>query len=226
MNVEIKYKIEHRNVRYPRLEFKGLQLLVILPLEMRDPYEVIEKRKKWIQKKWNIIQEAIKKVSTLKDFMIFGETYMIERNRAETPMIDHTSKKILLNPENPKHRKIILKNLKNLLRMKIKPIIEEYIKRYSIYPNKIMIRRQQTKWGSCSDKKNISLNLKLVCLPDEVIKYVIFHEMIHLKYRRHNQIFWQVISQEFPSYKEQEQKLLEYWFATEMFFKNLEKLDK
>jgi hypothetical protein len=88
MNVEIKYKIEHRNIRYPRLEFKGLQLLVILPLEMKDPYEVIEKRKERIQKKWNIIQEAIKKVSTLKDFMIFGETYTIERNRAETPMID------------------------------------------------------------------------------------------------------------------------------------------
>ena len=219
--MEIKYKIEHRKVKYPRLEFKGLQLLVILPLEIRDPYEVIEKRRKWIQKKWNIIQEAVKKASTLKGFMIFGETYVIERNKAEIPVIDHASKKIQLNPENPKHQEIILSNLKNLLRMKIKPIIEEYVKKYDIHPNKIMIRRQQTKWGSCSDKKNISLNLKLVCLPEEVIRYIILHEMIHLKYKRHNQIFWQMISQEFPNYKEQEQKLLECWFATEIFFKNL-----
>jgi len=84
-----------------------------------------------------------------------------------------------------------------------------------------MIRRQQTKYGSSSDEKNTSLNLKLVCLPEEVIRYVILHEMMHLKYKRHNQIFWQMISQEFPNYKEQEQKLLEYWFATELFFKNL-----
>jgi predicted metal-dependent hydrolase len=89
-----------------------------------------------------------------------------------------------------------------------------------------MIRRQQTKWGSCSDKKNISLNLKLVCLLDEVIKYVIFHEMIHLKYRRHNQIFWQVISQEFPSYKEQEQNFSSTGSLLKCSSKNWEKLDK
>ena len=221
--MEIKYKIEHRKVKYPRLEFKGLQLLVILPLEINDPYEIIEKRKKWIQKKWNIIQEAIKKANVSKDFMIFGETYIIERNKTEIPTIDRSSKKIRLNPENPKHQKIILKNLKNLLKIKIKPIIEEYTKKYSIYPNKIMIKSQQTKWGSCSNKKNISLNLKLVCLPEKIIKYIIFHEMTHLKHKRHNQTFWQIISLEFPNYKEQEQKLLEYWFATEIFFKNLAK---
>jgi len=105
--------------------------------------------------------------------------------------------------------------------MKIKPIIEEYVKKYGVHPNKIIIRRQQTKWGSCSDRKNISLNLKLVCLPEEVIRYIILHEMTHLKYKRHNQTFWQIINQEFPNYKEQEQKLLEYWFATELFFKDL-----
>jgi hypothetical protein len=63
MNVEIKYKIEHRNVRYPRLEFKGLQLLVILPLEMRDPYEVIEKRKKWIQKNGTLYKKQLRKLA-------------------------------------------------------------------------------------------------------------------------------------------------------------------
>jgi predicted metal-dependent hydrolase len=47
------------------------------------------------------------------------------------------------------------------------------------------------------------------------------HELTHLKHKRHNHIFWQTIKHEYPNYKEYEQKLLEYWFITEMLFKNL-----
>jgi predicted metal-dependent hydrolase len=102
-----------------------------------------------------------------------------------------------------------------------KQVIEEYAIELGFKPNKIFVKRQKTKWGSCSNKKNITLNLKLVCLPEQTLKYIIFHEITHLKYKRHNQIFWQTISQKFPNYKEQERKLLEYWFTTELLFQNI-----
>lgn len=219
--MEIPYKIEHRNVKYPRLEFKGLQLLIILPQEIADPSEIIQKRKKWIEKKWNIIQEAIKQASTLKDFMIFGEPYSVEHTETHKPTIDHLQKRIKLDPKNPKHQQLLIKKLKSLLKHKILPIIEDYAKKLGIKPNKILIKRQQTKWGSCSSKRNITLNLKLVCLPEQTIKYIIYHEMTHLKHKRHNQAFWQTISQEFPDYKQHEKKLLGYWFHTEILLKNL-----
>jgi hypothetical protein len=153
--------------------------------------------------------------------MIFGETYTIENTTTEKPRINHAEKKIHLNYENPEYYKTILSQLKKLLKIKVKPIVEEYAAKFELQPNKILIKRQQTKWGSCSSKKNISLNLKLVCLPEQTIRYIIFHELTHLKYKRHNQTFWQTISQEFTNYKEQEQKLLEYWFTTELLFQNL-----
>jgi len=220
--MEIPYKIEYRKVKYPRLEFKGLELLIILPPEIKEPSKIIEKRKAWIQRKWNIIQEAIKKAGMPKDFMIFGETYLIEKTKTiEKPIISLTEKKIYLDRENLKHSNLILNQLKKLLKMKVKSIIAEYTSKYGLQINKILIKRQQTKWGSCSGKKNITLNLKLVCLPDQILRYIIFHELTHLKHKRHNQAFWQAISQEYPNYKEYEQKLLEYWFITEMLFKNL-----
>jgi predicted metal-dependent hydrolase len=219
--MEIPYKIEHRKVKYPRLEFKGLQLLVILPPEINEPSKLIEKRKAWIQRKWNMIQEAIKRANISGDFMIFGEAYTIENTITEKPRIDYNEKKIYLNCENPSHHQIILSQLKKLLNIKIRSIVEGYASKFGFKPNKILIKRQQTKWGSCSSKKNITLNLKLVCLPEQTIRYIIFHELTHLRYKRHNQVFWQIISQEFPNYKEQEQKLLEYWFTTELLFQNL-----
>jgi predicted metal-dependent hydrolase len=219
--MEIPYKIEHRKVKYPRLEFRGLQLLVILPQEKQDPSEILTKRKEWIQRRWEIIQEAVKKSPVPGDFMIFGEIYKIQNTSAGDPFINFAEKKILLDFKNPRHLKTVLNQLRKILKKKVEAIIEEYAGKCGYKPNKIYIRKQQTKWGSCSGKRNITLNLKLVCLPEQVIKYVVFHELTHLFYRRHNKKFWNAIGRKYPNYKEHEQKLLEYWFTTELFFKNL-----
>ena len=219
--MEIDYKVEHRDVKYPRLEFKGLTLLVILPHEIDDATEILEKRKSWVQKKWNIIQESLKNVSTPHGFMIFGEQFNIEDTDIQNPIMDLTQRKIQAKIGNQKHQKLIKQQLRNLLRQKLRTLVEEYSKKTGLKPNKIIIKQQKTKWGSCSNKKNLSFNLKLVCLPEELIRYVVFHEMLHLKDKKHSFLFWERIGREFPKYKDHERKLLEYWFYTEILSKNL-----
>ncbi|MFC2007051.1 M48 family metallopeptidase [Chloroflexota bacterium] len=54
----------------------------------------------------------------------------------------------------------------------------------------VSIREQRTRWGSCSHKNNISLNLKLVLLPKELIDYVILHELVHTRIHNHSKEFW------------------------------------
>ena len=56
--------------------------------------------------------------------------------------------------------------------------------------NNVSIREQRTRWGSCSHNNNISLNMKLVLLPKELIDYVILHELVHTRIRNHSKEFW------------------------------------
>ena len=56
--------------------------------------------------------------------------------------------------------------------------------------NRVFIRNQRTRWGSCSSKNNISLNMKLVKLPDDLIDYVILHELVHTLKKDHSRAFW------------------------------------
>jgi predicted metal-dependent hydrolase len=74
--------------------------------------------------------------------------------------------------------------------------------KYSFPYNKVSIRNQKTRWGSCSAKNNISLNMKLVLLPDELRDFIILHELVHTKVKSHNNQFWAELLKVEPKAKE------------------------
>ena len=87
-----------------------------------------------------------------------------------------------------------------------KKIIEknanELIKETGLKPNKITIKQIKYAWGSCSSKKNITLNLELIKYSQQAIRYVILHELCHLKYMNHSKEFWNLVQKYMPNYKE------------------------
>jgi predicted metal-dependent hydrolase len=64
---------------------------------------------------------------------------------------------------------------------------------------KIILRRQKTLWGSCSSQNNISLNSNLAFLKDELIDYVILHELVHTKVKNHSRKFWDELERVLPN---------------------------
>lgn len=88
----------------------------------------------------------------------------------------------------------------------LKKIIEknanELIKETGLKPNKITIKQIKYAWGSCSSKKNITLNLELIKYSQQAIRYVILHELCHLKYMNHSKDFWNLVEKYMPDYKQ------------------------
>jgi predicted metal-dependent hydrolase len=69
--------------------------------------------------------------------------------------------------------------------------LRQLARRHGFIYNKVSIRNQRTRWGSCSPKGNISLNIKLVALPQELFDYVLLHELVHTRIHNHSNKFWQ-----------------------------------
>jgi hypothetical protein len=68
--------------------------------------------------------------------------------------------------------------------------------------NGVTIRSQRTRWGSCSSEGRISLNWRLVQMPDEVRDYVLLHELMHLRIRNHSARFWREVERVCPRHAE------------------------
>lgn len=71
----------------------------------------------------------------------------------------------------------------------------------------VKLKYNQTNWGSCSSKTNINLSTRLLFAPQEVIDYVIIHELSHLIEMNHSHRFWAIVAQAMPDYKEKEKWL-------------------
>lgn len=66
---------------------------------------------------------------------------------------------------------------------------------------KIVIRDQKTRWGSCSSRGTLSFNWRLMLAPPAVLDYVVVHELAHLQQMNHSKQFWAVVEQVMPDYK-------------------------
>jgi predicted metal-dependent hydrolase len=97
-----------------------------------------------------------------------------------------------------------LKVFKRQLQSRIDRILAGY---EGPLPEKWLFRRQKSRWGSCSSKCQISINLHAVFLPDDLLKYLIMHELAHLVHMNHGIDFWSYLAKILPDAKEYRKKL-------------------
>lgn len=75
--------------------------------------------------------------------------------------------------------------------------------------NRISIRSQKTRWGSCSAQGNLNFHWKLILMPPEILDYVVVHELAHRREMNHSERFWVQIERMLPDYKQRRKWLRE-----------------
>lgn len=80
-------------------------------------------------------------------------------------------------------------------------------RKYRFSFNRIAIRNQRSLWGSCSSKRNLNFNYRLLFLPQQISDYIIVHELCHLQELNHSSKFWELVAQAIPEYKERKKRL-------------------
>lgn len=87
----------------------------------------------------------------------------------------------------------------------------ELAEQHGFSVNKVFVRRQRTRWGSCSARNNINLNQRMAHLPGVLIDYIILHELTHTRVRNHGRQFWEELAKVIESPQALDRELDRYW---------------
>lgn len=110
------------------------------------------------------------------------------------PRLKELEKKLLERRQNLKDQDIVPDTAKALLLKRL----DALSRLHNLPYRRVFIKRQKTRWGSCSGKKNINLNIALATLPEALIDYAILHELVHTKFLHHGPAFWKELERLMP----------------------------
>jgi predicted metal-dependent hydrolase len=91
------------------------------------------------------------------------------------------------------------------------PALDECARELGFTYKRVLIRRQRSRWGSCSTRGTISLNCCLLFQHPQVVRYLMIHELAHTVHMNHSRRFWQTVSRHCPEYRRLDRDLLDGW---------------
>ncbi|MCK5460983.1 M48 family metallopeptidase [Candidatus Gracilibacteria bacterium] len=84
----------------------------------------------------------------------------------------------------------------------LKNRVQIFAEKLEVSINKIFIKNQQTRWGSCSGKGNLNFNWRIIFAPKEIVDYLVIHEVCHLQEMNHSVSFWELVELLDPKFKQ------------------------
>jgi len=128
-------------------------------------------------------------------------TYLKTKNGFSFVLIRNGRLEIYRNEDGKNHAEILEDWLKKIAKEYIVQRTGELANQLGFKFNKIRIKGQKTRWGSCSSKKNLNFNWKLILTSKVCVDYVIIHELAHTKEMNHSKNFWDLVEQCMSDYK-------------------------
>ncbi len=173
--------------------------------------QFVASRKRWLEKQWRILEGQRTPPQVLRpgmEILLRGQSVTLEvRRQGEDWELqfgpEHTP---LADPEG-NLRPALEQHLRNLARTQLARRVEELARQQASCVKHIVVRNQRSRWGSCSCNGTVSLNWRLIQLPDPVRDYIIIHELTHLRLLNHSPRFWREVERACPDYRAAEEWL-------------------
>ncbi len=200
---DLKYRLRFskraKNIQLQINQQADIYLVLPYRISKFDHRSYIRSKSGWIKKhleKFNYIEFYLlgEQISIVKRSSLLNlkPIYKMDKKilTAYLPSMDTRSLGMIFNDW-------LYKEAKSLLPLRVFEIAAQH----SFSPEKIAIKRQRTRWGSCSQSGTISLNYKMLSLKQELIDYIIVHELCHLKEMNHSKKFWNLVESIIPNHK-------------------------
>lgn len=220
----VRYSPKAKNLRLRVTADEGLCVVVPMGFDETRIPSLLSQKKMWLA-------DAMKRIGETRRFLeprpvrhqpeslrlvALGETWSVAYNESDragiTLRIEAGTLALsgqTLSPEP------VIRKLKGWLRGRVReelfPIAEHLATKHRLALGGLLVKSQRTRWASCSAKRNLSLNTKLLFLPPDLVHYALIHELCHTVYMNHSTDFWRLLASHEPRYRDLDQALRQAW---------------
>jgi predicted metal-dependent hydrolase len=214
LKIDIRTSTRTRRLRLVS-GMRGVEAVVPMNYDAEQLEDFIESKRDWIIETSQHYDRLMARCGRDDPNTIYflGNKYRfhVVKDRQQNVTISDTMKLITFHVID---KRVYKRQIQEWYRQQTTTIIGERLpalsRKLNLQYNKVFIKFQQSRWGSCSRKKNLNFNLLLAAAPLEVIDYVIVHELTHLIELSHSKRFWELVFISDPEYKKHKAWLTDY----------------
>ena len=175
---------------------------------LKFAHEFVCSRKPWLEKQWRMLMARKIPPLTLRpgmEVLFRGKSVFLEvvQKGDHWEMLLEDQRFAIPSPEGDL-RPLMESHFQKLARTELVLRVEQLASTHAATMRRVVVRNQKSRWGSCSQSGTISLNWRLIQVPNMVRDYIIIHELMHLRELNHSARFWSEVERVCPNYREAE----------------------
>ena len=205
----VEYEVRHSaEASEPRIDVDIHGVTVVVPEDDDVQHaELLKKNAAWVvdqQRKYDAYREQVpdRSFEAGERFPFLGEERELVIEPLQKHEVDEASIRLRKSAVEQSSVKKVLENFyRSRAREYLTDRTDHYTERMGVEYEKLELRNQRTRWGSCSTGGTISLNWRLIMAPPDIVDYLVVHELAHLTEQHHGREFWQLVYEYVPDYK-------------------------
>lgn len=185
----------------------GVELVVPAGMRRRQASAALEGRAGWIAAKLGEMARRRERAGVLGldrpgVVWVAGRALPIRREAAGRAIARRVGDELLVaGPDPAGAAGAVDRWYRRAARETIEPIVVEEGRRLGVLAQRISVRDPRSRWGSCSSTGTLSFSWRLVIAPEPVLRYVVVHELVHLRVPSHSPVFWQALGVAMPDWR-------------------------
>ncbi|MCH5156087.1 MAG: M48 family metallopeptidase [Clostridiales bacterium] len=217
------YKLERSRRKTLAVTVKDGQVIVKAPYRMSIPYieDFLAEKALWITKKvreYNAKAAMLEPITNGSSALYHGMMLPVLPTMCAKACINGNVVNMPLKYDTAEKRDRALKNMyQKLAQIELADRLYRLSATTRINYSSFALTNAKTQWGNCDGMCDIRLNWRLVMLDDEIVNYVIIHELCHVVYHNHSSDFWTLVKKFVPNYRAIKNRLKNYSVVTSLY---------
>jgi predicted metal-dependent hydrolase len=215
LTVRVRESARARTARIIVGPRRPLEVIVPTGTADRDVDDFLAAKRRWVERKVAAAREIAARPPRLgleRSGVVWlnGEEVPLERENGSRSMAAMDDGRLVVRGEDEDAPRAVERWYRREARKRIEEVAVSEAARLGLEYHSLGIRDPRTRWGSCSRRGHLSFSWRLVAAPPDVLRYVVVHELCHLREPSHSKAFWRLLEAARPGWQQQARWLREH----------------